>query len=93
LAPLLEETQEIRKLKPDVVLFDLEATRAESVLFLLEADPPPVLIGINPGFNLVKVWSSRQVRELSVQGLIEVINNAVNANTSGGQYGCQNQTC
>jgi hypothetical protein len=32
-----------------------------------------LLIGISPDINLVKIWSGRQVRELSTQDLFELI--------------------
>lgn len=60
--------------KPGIILFDLEAPHAEGVFSLLKADPTPMLIGISPGINMVEVWSGRQLRGLSMQGLLEVIN-------------------
>ena len=50
----------------------------EAVFSLLKADPALLLIGVGPGINLVNVWSGRQLRELSMQGLIDLIINAAN---------------
>jgi len=72
LAP--QEDQEIDALKLDMVLFDLEGPCTESVFSLLKTNPNLVLIGVSPDVNMVKLWSGRQLRELSTQDLIEVIN-------------------
>ena len=63
----------LSKLRPDVLLFDSEATDAEEVLPLLESHPAMLLIGVSPDINVVKVWSGRQLREMSLQDLTEVI--------------------
>ena len=76
--PLLPAQQnELEVMAPDVVIFDLEATRPEEAFSLLETCPGMMLIGISPDSNLVKVWSGRQLRELSTQDLIEVINSSL----------------
>jgi len=71
LAPSDED--DLAALAPDVVLFDLEASRPDAAFSLLESCPSMLLIGVNPDSNLVKVWSGRQLRELSTQDLMEVI--------------------
>ena len=76
--PRLQEVREIEVLKPDVVFFDLEATYSENVFSLIKTNPNLVLLGISPDVNLVKVWSGRQLRELSTQDLIGVINDELN---------------
>jgi len=68
-----QEPQEVDNVKPDIVLFDLEITHPEAVLSLLEINPALVLIGISPDINLVKVWSIRELREVSMQDLLKVI--------------------
>jgi hypothetical protein len=73
LSATTEEMQKIDSPKPDILLFDLETTRPESVFSLLESDSNLQLIGISPDVNLVKVWSIRELREVSLQSLIEVI--------------------
>lgn len=60
-------------LQPDIVLFDSEATRAEALLPFLESHPSMLLIGVSPDVNLVKVWSGRQLREMSLVELTEII--------------------
>jgi hypothetical protein len=51
----------------------LETTHPEAVLSLLETNPILQLIGISPGINLVKIWSIRELREVSMQDLLQVI--------------------
>jgi hypothetical protein len=73
LVPSLQETQKIDVAKADIILFDLETTSPEAVLPLLETNPSLQLIGVSPGINLVKVWSIRELREVSMQDLLKVI--------------------
>lgn len=82
LMPPPGHAQEARNLKPEAVLFDLEATSGEQLLSLLETGPDVVLVGVSPGVNLVRVWSSRQLRELSIQGLLDVISHQLEAHAS-----------
>jgi hypothetical protein len=74
LAALPEHAQEVLELKPEVVFFDLEATTGEHLLSLLETDAQILLVGLSPGVNVVTVWSRRELRELSIQGLLDLIN-------------------
>jgi hypothetical protein len=83
LTPQPGHEQEAPSLKPEAVLFDLEATSGEQLLSLLEAGPDLVLVGVSPGVNLVRVWSRRQLRELSIQGLLDVISHELEAPASG----------
>lgn len=73
LAPPLQETQMPDAAKADIIFFDLETTHPEAVLSLLETNPTLQLIGISPGINLVKVWSIRELREVSMEDLLQVI--------------------
>ncbi len=73
LVPQLPEARELEALKPDAVFFDLEAPRSEMVFSLLESHPRLLFLGISPDSNVVKMWAGRQLRELSTQGLLEVI--------------------
>jgi hypothetical protein len=59
---------------PGILLFDVEAPHSEEVFFLLKAYPALLLIGINPGANIIQVWRSQQIRGISMKGLIELLN-------------------
>jgi hypothetical protein len=77
-APPLNETNALPKENPDVLLFDLEAPHAEAVFSLLKADPTLLVIGVSPGVNRVDIWSGRRLRELTLQGLLELIGKTEN---------------
>ena len=72
--------------KPDILLFDLESPYNEAVFSILKTNPSFLLMGISPDINLVKIWSGRQLRELSTQSLLELITGEANDLTvnSGG---------
>lgn len=74
LVPPLPERKRLEEMKPDVIFFDLESAHPQAVFSLLESHTGLMLVGVSPDTNMVKVWSGRQLRELSTQGLIEVIN-------------------
>ena len=74
LSPPLQEKQKVDAANTDIILFDLETTHSEDVLSLLEINPTLQLIGISPDVNLVKVWSIKELREVSMQDLLRVIN-------------------
>jgi hypothetical protein len=74
LASPLQNSQWFDTVKPDIVLFDLEAPQTEAPFFLLKTHPALVLIGISPGTNLVRVWNNQQLQDISMQGLLELIN-------------------
>jgi hypothetical protein len=59
--------------KPDIVLFDLDTSKTEPVFDLLKTNPALLLIGISPGVNLVRIWNSQQLQEMSMQELLELI--------------------
>ena len=81
--PLLQETQKVDAAKTDIILFDLETTPPEAVLSLLEINPALQLIGISPDINLIKVWSVRELREASMQDLLQVIKSEAEADPAG----------
>jgi hypothetical protein len=56
----------------------LEAPHTEAVFSLLKADPTLLVIGVSPGINLVDIWSGRRLRELTLQGLLELIGKTEN---------------
>jgi hypothetical protein len=64
--------------KPDILLFDLDSPHSEAVFSILKTNPSFLLMGISPDINLVKIWSGRQVRELSTQSLLELIKSEEN---------------
>lgn len=84
LATPLNEAQGFDAIQPNIVLFDLEAPHTEAPFFLLKTHPALVLIGISPDTNLVRVWNSRQLRETSMQDLLELIKRTAK---SDNQYG------
>ena len=73
LLPPLQEAQKHDAANKDIILFDLETTRPEAALSLIEINPTLQLIGVSPGTNLVKVWSMRELHEVSMGDLLEVI--------------------
>lgn len=76
------EMVELEAMAPDVILFDVEAGRPEAAFFLLQKHPSLLVIGVSPDSNLVKIWSGRQLRELSTQGLLDVIDEQLGAPAS-----------
>jgi hypothetical protein len=74
----IQEMQKLSAVNPDILLFDLETTNTEAVFSMLETNPNLLLIGISPDTNLVKIWSGRQVRELSTKSLLELIKSEAN---------------
>jgi hypothetical protein len=75
LAPPLEEASAFDNVNPDILLFDLETIHTETVFSALKTNPSLLLIGISPDVNLVKIWSGRQLRELSMKDLLDLIKN------------------
>ena len=73
IVPPLQEVQELEALKPDILFFDLETIHTELVFSALKTNPSLLLIGISSDINLVKIWSGRQFRDLSIQRLFDVI--------------------
>lgn len=65
---------EITALKPDVIFFDLNSPSPRAAFELLESRPEVTLIGISPDTNVVKVWSGKQLTEMSTKDLMRVIN-------------------
>ena len=73
LSPPLPENNALGTINPDVVLFDLDASTTEPVFELLKTNPALVLIGVSPGVNIVRIWNSQQLQEISMQELLELI--------------------
>ena len=78
MASPLQKMQGLNAVNPDILLFDLETTHTEAVFSKLKTNPGLLLVGISPDINLVKIWSGRQVRELSTQDLLELIKREAN---------------
>ena len=78
LSPPLEEALKRHTETPDILLFDLETPHTEPIFSLLETNPTLLVVGISPDTNLVKIWSGRQVRDLSIRGLLEMIKSESN---------------
>jgi len=78
MASPLQKMQKLNTVNPDILLFDLETIHTEAVFSKLKTNPNLLLIGISPDINLIKIWSGRQVRELSTQDLLELIKREAN---------------
>ena len=74
LSPPLPDPPDLVALAPDVILFDVEATHPAATFPLLEACPRLLLIGVKPSSDEVLLWSRSQMRAVSAQDLIDVIN-------------------
>lgn len=81
---LPEDVRELEPMKPDAILFDLETPQMESIFSLTEHCSNLLLIGVSPDKNIVKMWVGRQMRELSMQGLLAVIDDQLNISLSEG---------
>jgi hypothetical protein len=64
---------ELQACRPDAILFDIENGDPSAAFCLLENDPDLLLLGISPDVNLVRLWTSRQYRELSADALVALI--------------------
>ena len=64
-------------LKPDIVLFDLDTSTTEPVFDLLKTNSELLLIGISPGVNIVRVWNSQQLQEISMGDLFKLLKSSV----------------
>jgi hypothetical protein len=73
LATSLPDAKALETVNPDIVMFDLDTSATEPVFDLLKTNPALLLIGISPGINLVRVWNSQQIQEISMQELLELI--------------------
>jgi len=68
------QQNELELTAPDVVVFDLDGGRPEAAFSMLESHPGLKLVGISPDSNLVRIWSGKQLRELSTKDLLDAIN-------------------
>jgi hypothetical protein len=65
--------RDLEELAPDVILFDHDCGRPGAAFALLEIRPGLVLLGISPDGDVVRLWTGRQLPELSSQDLKDVI--------------------
>lgn len=70
--PLDRSFEELLRLCPDAVIFDLEVTQPD-FLFPLLQQPDLLLIGIDPETHQALVWSGRQAPAAAATDLIGVI--------------------
>jgi len=70
--PLEEPLEELRALKPEVIIFDLSAVQPDFLLAMLQ-EPDLLLVGINPETHQALVWSGRQAAAAVAADLVEVI--------------------
>jgi hypothetical protein len=75
--PPLPGKQRLEEMKPDVIFFDLEAEHPQAAFSLLDTCSDLMLIGISPDRNIVRTWTGQQLRELSMPGLLDLINQPV----------------
>ena len=64
---------ELGEYAPDVILFDVQASRPDAAFSLLETRPGLLLIGIDPSNNQVRLWSGQEFCQLSTQDLARII--------------------
>ena len=72
--PLDQPLEELRRLNPDVIIFDLSAIQPGFPLAMLQR-PDLLLIGINPETHQALVWSGRQAAAVVAADLLEIVQN------------------
>ena len=70
------DQQEMCKLQPDVVIFELDAVRPEFPYALSKELPGLLLIGIDPETNRAQLWCRQRAEGWTSQDLAEVIHQA-----------------
>jgi hypothetical protein len=83
LASLPKLAKKFDILTPDILIFDLENSNTGALFSLLEAHPTLQLIGISPDINLVKIWSGREMRDVSTQDFLELISDRIDRLSMG----------
>ena len=71
---LASPLEELRRLNPDVLIFDLGAVQADFPLAMLQR-PDLLLIGINPETHQALVWSGRETASVVAADLLEIVQN------------------
>ncbi len=72
-----QDRQELCRLQPDAVLFELDAVPPEFPYALSKELPGLLLIGIDPETNRVLLWSGEQVSGLTSQDLAHIIHQVI----------------
>lgn len=80
-----KDVRDLEPMKPDAIVFDLETPHKESIFSLSENCSKLLLVGVSPDTNIVKVWIGRQLRELSMQGLLDMIDDQLHVSLIGGE--------
>lgn len=78
-----KHVRDLEPMEPDAIVFDLETPLKESIFSLAEIRSKLLLVGVSPDTNIVKVWSGRQLRELSMQGLLAMIDEELHISLIG----------
>ncbi|PWB52697.1 MAG: hypothetical protein C3F13_11185 [Anaerolineales bacterium] len=73
LSPPLPDVQELGKLAPDVIIFDVQASHPDPGFTLLRTLPDLVLISVDSGSDRVSLWSGQQLRIFSMEELVQLI--------------------
>lgn len=74
-----EKSQLLESTIIDILIFDLQITQPEEVMYFGKANANLRLIGVDPDVNCVQLWSGHQLRELSTRDLLELVNAHVGA--------------
>jgi hypothetical protein len=69
----LPATRDVEALAPDVIVFDLETPGSAAAFSALESHPDLIILGVSPDDNVVRLWSGRPYRELSIKDLTALI--------------------
>jgi hypothetical protein len=64
---------QLKDLHPDIIFFDLNSRSPSQAFSILGDTPGLTIVGVSPDTNVVRVWSGKQLRELSTKDLMEVI--------------------
>ena len=72
--PLDRPLEQLRRLNPAVIIFDLGAVQSELPLAILQ-QAGLLLVGINPETHQALVWSGRQAAAVAAADLIEILQN------------------
>ena len=72
--PLDNPLEQLRRLNPDVIIFDLGAIQPNFPLAMLQHSDL-LLVGINPETHQALVWSERQAAAVVTADLMEILQN------------------